>query len=86
MLFESISNSRWFTKTSLILFLNKMDLFRAKLATSPITKYFPDYEGDAEDAVEASRYFRDRFLELSRDPKKVSLAASMIYFFSSHSF
>ncbi|KAI9767182.1 MAG: G-Protein alpha subunit [Geoglossum umbratile] len=70
MLFESISNSRWFTKTSLILFLNKMDLFRAKLESSPVTKYFPDYQGDPKDATEVSQYFRDRFLELSRDPRK----------------
>jgi G-protein alpha subunit len=81
MLFESISNSRWFTKTSLILFLNKIDLFRAKLASSPITKYFPDYDGDPTDASEASRYFRDRFLELSRDPKKVRFSPNFFFFF-----
>ncbi|KAH0536824.1 G-Protein alpha subunit [Glutinoglossum americanum] len=70
MLFESISNSRWFTKTALILFLNKMDLFRAKLTTNPIQKYFPDYDGPDEDERAASGYFRARFLELCRDEKK----------------
>jgi guanine nucleotide-binding protein G(i) subunit alpha len=44
-LFDSICNSRWFVKTSMILFLNKIDLFKQKLVKSPIGKYFPDYTG-----------------------------------------
>jgi len=42
-LFDSICNSRWFIKTSIILFLNKMDRFKEKLAISPMSNYFPDY-------------------------------------------
>lgn len=44
-LFDSICNSRWFTKTSIILFLNKIDRFKEKLPISPMKNYFPDYEG-----------------------------------------
>jgi guanine nucleotide-binding protein G(i) subunit alpha len=44
-LFDSICNSRWFTKTSIILFLNKIDRFKEKLPVSPMEHYFPDYEG-----------------------------------------
>jgi guanine nucleotide-binding protein G(i) subunit alpha len=44
-LFDSICNSRWFVKTSIILFLNKIDRFREKLPISPMKNYFPDYEG-----------------------------------------
>jgi guanine nucleotide-binding protein subunit alpha len=44
-LFESICKSKWFSRTSIILFLNKTDLFRQKLATSPMDTYFPDYTG-----------------------------------------
>lgn len=44
-LFDSICNSRWFVKTSIILFLNKIDLFKEKLPKSPMGKYFPDYTG-----------------------------------------
>lgn len=47
-LFDSICNSRWFVKTSVILFLNKKDLFQAKLAKSPIVDSFPDYTGMPE--------------------------------------
>jgi guanine nucleotide-binding protein G(i) subunit alpha len=31
ILFESVINSRWFLRTSIILFLNKIDVFKAKL-------------------------------------------------------
>ena len=44
-LFDSICNSRWFVKTSIILFLNKIDRFKEKLPVSPMKNYFPDYEG-----------------------------------------
>jgi guanine nucleotide-binding protein subunit alpha len=44
-LFDSICNSRWFVKTSIILFLNKIDRFREKLTISPLKKYFPDFNG-----------------------------------------
>jgi hypothetical protein len=33
-LFDSICNSRWFVKTSIILFLNKIDRFKEKLPVS----------------------------------------------------
>ncbi|KAJ3997194.1 guanine nucleotide binding protein alpha subunit, partial [Lentinula boryana] len=38
-LFDSICNSRWFLKTSIILFLNKIDLFAEKLPRSPLGEY-----------------------------------------------
>lgn len=44
-LFESIVNNRWFVETSVILFLNKKDLFEEKITTSPLTICFPDYSG-----------------------------------------
>jgi len=31
ILFESVINSRWFLRTSIILFLNKIDVFKTKL-------------------------------------------------------
>jgi guanine nucleotide-binding protein subunit alpha len=32
--FDSVINSRWFLQTSIILFLNKIDVFKAKGALS----------------------------------------------------
>jgi guanine nucleotide-binding protein subunit alpha len=71
MLWESIANSHWFTKSALILFLNKMDLFKEKLARSPITKHgFTDYHGPKDDYKAASKYFLDKFRALNRNPEK----------------
>ncbi|KAG0253388.1 guanine nucleotide-binding protein subunit alpha [Actinomortierella ambigua] len=63
-LFDSICNSRWFVKTSIILFLNKIDRFREKLPISPMKKYFPDYEG-GDDYDQACQYILNRFVSLN---------------------
>lgn len=47
-LFEEVINSKWFARTSIILFLNKKDLFIKKLAVVPLRTTFPDYDGDNE--------------------------------------
>ncbi|GAW07766.1 heterotrimeric G protein alpha subunit B [Lentinula edodes] len=72
-LFDSICNSRWFVKTSIILFLNKIDLFAEKLPRSPLGDYFPDYTGgDNYDA--ACEYLLHRFVSLNQ-----SAATKQIY-------
>ncbi|CAP35981.2 Protein CBG18556 [Caenorhabditis briggsae] len=43
--FDSICNSKWFVETSIILFLNKKDLFEEKIKKSPLTYCFPEYTG-----------------------------------------
>lgn len=45
-LFDSICNSKWFVETSIILFLNKKDLFEDKIRRSPLTICFPEYTGN----------------------------------------
>lgn len=44
-LFDSICNNKWFTDTSVILFLNKKDIFEEKIKKSPLTICFPEYTG-----------------------------------------
>lgn len=44
-LFDSICNNSWFTETSMLLFLNKRDLFEQKIYHSPLTICFPEYIG-----------------------------------------
>lgn len=45
VLFDSVINSRWFLRTSIILFLNKIDLFTKKVKIVPLGDYFPEYTG-----------------------------------------
>ncbi|KAJ7500118.1 G-protein alpha subunit-domain-containing protein [Mycena latifolia] len=44
-LLESVINSRWFLRARVILFLNKIDVFKRKLPTIPLGRYFPEYVG-----------------------------------------
>lgn len=65
VLFDSVVNSRWFMRTSIILFLNKVDLFKQKLAKSPLSTYFPDYSG-GNDVNRAAKYLLFRFDQVNR--------------------
>lgn len=73
-IFDSICNSQWFTKTSIILFLNKKDLFAEKIKKSPLTICFPDYTGKNEEE-EARCYIRGKFQEVSERKKGKALYA-----------
>lgn len=72
MLFESIANSKYFEKSALILFLNKIDLFREKIqaGTAPIRENFPDYNGGDRDVEAGQEFFARKFRNLVRDPGK----------------
>ncbi|GAA5816427.1 hypothetical protein MFLAVUS_009956 [Mucor flavus] len=70
MLFDTICNSPWFVNTSMILFLNKIDIFKEKILTSSVSKYFPDFKGDNSSFEETSNYFRKRFQRLNHNLSK----------------
>lgn len=65
VLFDSVINSRWFVRSSIILFLNKIDLFKAKLPNVPLINWFPDYQG-GEDVNKAAKYILYRFTQVNR--------------------
>jgi hypothetical protein len=46
--FEEILGSPYFKNTSIILFLNKRDLFQEKIKKVKLKDYFPDYNGNNE--------------------------------------
>lgn len=70
MLFESLVNGEWFKDKPIILFLNKIDLFREKLAASPIKSHFPDYNGKTTDEEAAKKFFADKFRAINRNSKR----------------
>lgn len=71
-LFDSICNNKWFTDTSIILFLNKKDLFEEKITHSPLTICFPEYTG-ASKYEEAASYIQSKFEDLNKrkDTKEI---------------
>ncbi|VDK55509.1 unnamed protein product [Anisakis simplex] len=65
-LFAQICNSKWFLKASMILFLNKKDLFIEKIRIVPIKVLFESYDGD--NSYESSvAYVKKRFNRLNEN-------------------
>ncbi|KAM6980385.1 guanine nucleotide-binding protein G(i) subunit alpha-3-like [Aplochiton taeniatus] len=64
-LFDSICNNKWFTETSIILFLNKKDLFEEKITKSPLTICYPEYS-DENSYDQASSYIKNQFEDLNK--------------------
>lgn len=58
-LFDSICNNKWFTDTSIILFLNKKDLFEEKIKRSPLTICYPEYAGIGNGQVSSNLGLND---------------------------
>eukprot|EP00158_Paraphelidium_tribonemae_P003071 Partr_v1_DN25876_c1_g1_i2_m2864 putative Guanine nucleotide binding protein (G protein) alpha len=73
-LFDSICNSKWFATTSMILFLNKIDLFKDKISRSPLSEFFPDFTG-GEDYEKASSFLLNKFIELNKSPQTKQIYA-----------
>ena len=71
-IFDQVVNSKYFVKAAVILFLNKIDLFREKLQSglSPISRYFPDFHGGRTDITQGQAYFNRKFRRLIRNPDK----------------
>ncbi|KAJ7892545.1 heterotrimeric G-protein alpha subunit, GPA3-like protein [Mycena olivaceomarginata] len=64
-LFESVINSRWFLRTSMVLFLTKIDVFKKKLPRIPLGRYFPEYEGGS-DLQKATKYILWKYMQENR--------------------
>lgn len=68
-LFDSICNNKWFADTSIILFLNKKDLFEEKIKKSPLTICFPEYTGETC-YNEAAAYIQAQFEAKNKSAQK----------------
>eukprot|EP01127_Copromyxa_protea_P004445 TRINITY_DN14307_c0_g1_i1.p1 TRINITY_DN14307_c0_g1~~TRINITY_DN14307_c0_g1_i1.p1 ORF type:complete len:342 (-),score=30.73 TRINITY_DN14307_c0_g1_i1:47-1072(-) len=68
-LFDHICNMKWFMNVTLILFLNKKDIFETKIKTTNITSAFPNYEGPQE-YQPAAEFISNKFLEINKSPER----------------
>jgi len=66
-LFSEICNSRWFRNKSMILFLNKDDLFREKIKAVDMKCCFEDYDGGL-DYEKAASFLKRQFLKRNEYP------------------
>jgi G-protein alpha subunit. len=69
-LFDQICNNRWFEECSLILFLNKKDVFREKIRRVPISRCFPEYKGKPN-YEESSNFIRQQFEGQNKSKKDI---------------
>ncbi|KAF8214282.1 heterotrimeric G protein alpha subunit 4 [Mycena galopus ATCC 62051] len=60
-IWDSVCHSQWFKQTSIILLLNKNDLFELKIKKSHIKTFFPDFDGMPGNAFSGRQYFKKRF-------------------------
>jgi guanine nucleotide-binding protein G(i) subunit alpha len=58
--YDSIVNSSWPRRSSILLLFNKVDLLKLKLLRNLLKNYFPDYSG-GDDVLKATEYIRDAF-------------------------
>lgn len=67
-LFDEMVNGTWFKDTSIMLFLNKTDIFREKIKNTDLKVCFPEYEG-GNDFDSASTFIKNKFLNLNKYDK-----------------
>jgi guanine nucleotide-binding protein subunit alpha len=62
VLFNSIVHSQWFVRTSIVLFLNKMDVFKKKIPKIPLSDHFSEYAG-GPDVQKAAKFILWKFTQ-----------------------
>ena len=62
-LFHAMYCTKWFITTSIILLLNKRDIFADKIQHQPLSVCFPDYSGPNKYSC-ATAYIKERFEEI----------------------
>jgi len=69
-LFEAICNSQWFKTTNMILFFNKVDLFKEKLEHVKFADHVPGYYGD-NSFDSTTTFLKQKFISLNNlNPNK----------------
>jgi GTPase SAR1 family protein len=64
-LFEEIVNGNWFKDTPIILFFNKLDIFKSKIEQIDLKVCFEDYSGGLNFEA-AIKFIEQKFLSLNR--------------------
>ncbi|KAJ7986980.1 hypothetical protein DPEC_G00334000 [Dallia pectoralis] len=62
-LFRTIITYPWFQDSSIILFLNKTDLFEEKILHSDLADYFPEFTGPRRDAEAAKNFILKMYVD-----------------------
>ncbi|TAQ87578.1 hypothetical protein B7494_g4087 [Chlorociboria aeruginascens] len=79
MLWQSVVNSKWFEKSTILLVLNKMDAFVQQISSEKVSMrdYFPEYSGENRN-VEDAKEFIEKFKGMSKRPKEVHVQCTSL--------
>uniref|UniRef100_A0A6B2L9T7 Uncharacterized protein n=1 Tax=Arcella intermedia TaxID=1963864 RepID=A0A6B2L9T7_9EUKA len=69
-LFRGVVGNDALHHVSMILFLNKEDLFAEKIKKSDLKKFFPDYNGPSGDKDAAFEFIKNQFVSLNTNPTR----------------
>ena len=64
-LFSVITSYKWLP--SVILFLNKRDLFEEKVLYVDISEFFPEYTGPTQDAEQGKYFFKSLYMDIHEE-------------------
>ncbi|KAH9970776.1 G-protein alpha subunit-domain-containing protein [Russula compacta] len=65
VLFQDVTDSHWFSRSSIVLFLSEIREFRTKLPEVPLANYFPEYTG-GPDVNKGSKFILGLFAQANR--------------------
>jgi len=68
--FDNITNNRYFQSSTMILFLNKKDLFEEKITRVPLSTCFPEYDGD-NSYDHACNFIKEQFMAVNKDDNRL---------------
>uniref|UniRef100_A0A8D0DWJ4 Guanine nucleotide-binding protein subunit alpha n=1 Tax=Salvator merianae TaxID=96440 RepID=A0A8D0DWJ4_SALMN len=63
-LFRTILELPWFWNSSIILFLNKVDILEEKIMISDLKSFFPEFPGPKQDAAAAKQFILNMYLDI----------------------
>jgi len=69
--FNQIINNNYFLRSTIILFLNKMDLFEDKIKRVRLKPYFPEYEGPEYSLEDSFKFIQSKYTTMSEDKNRL---------------
>ncbi|XP_051977807.1 guanine nucleotide-binding protein subunit alpha-11-like [Xyrauchen texanus] len=69
-LFYTTIHSPWFANSSIILFLNKMDILAEKIEKSDLVTYFPNFPGERRNKQDAMKYIHEIYKKKAMNVEK----------------
>lgn len=75
--FSQVVQSDAFANCTVILFLNKWDLFQEQIKNHDFAKAFPEYKGNAKNAEECSNFVQDLYMKRLQGSKHTVVSAHL---------